>query len=183
MDSLFPNRALILGGARSGKSAFAERLAALRDAGDADRVYLATAEPGDAEMQARIAAHQARRGAGWRTVEAPLDLPGALSASRAQAPAVLVDCLTLWLSNLMLAGRDWRAEVDVLAQVLAAEGAPVILVSNEVGLGLVPETPLGREFRDAQGALNQKIATTCDYVAFVAAGLPLTLKGRAPEGL
>jgi len=178
---VFPNRTLILGGARSGKSAYAERLAGLCAAPEAERVYLATAEAGDAEMQARIEAHLARRGTGWRTVEAPLDLPGALGRARVDAGVVLVDCLTLWLSNLMLAGRDWEPEANALLEVLAGAGAPVVIVSNEVGLGLVPDTPLGRAFRDAQGALNRKIAQSCDYVAFVAAGLPLTLKGRAPE--
>lgn len=180
---MFPDRTLILGGARSGKSAYAERLAAAPGGAEAERVYLATAETRDAEMTARIEAHRARRGAGWRTVEAPTELAEALAEARGEAAAVLVDCLTLWLSNLMLEGRDWAAEADALVGVLSDAGAPVILVSNEVGLGLVPETPLGRSFRDAQGALNQKIAKECDYVAFVAAGLPLTLKGRAPEGI
>lgn len=187
MDSLFPERVLILGGARSGKSAWAERLAehlAGRDAAEGrERVYVATAEAGDAEMRERIEAHLAQRGAGWRTVESPLDLPEALGRARSEACVVLVDCLTLWLSNLLLAGRDWATAADALSEVLSGAGAPVVLVSNEVGLGLVPETALGRAFRDAQGALNQKIAMHCDYVAFVAAGLPMTLKGRAPEGL
>jgi adenosylcobinamide kinase/adenosylcobinamide-phosphate guanylyltransferase len=178
---LFPIRTLILGGARSGKSAYAERLASTCAEPDSARVYLATAEAGDAEMQARIEAHLAQRGTGWRTVEAPLELPEALGAARADASVVLVDCLTLWLSNLMLAEQDWDVASNALVEVLAGAGAPVLMVSNEVGLGLVPETKLGREFRDAQGALNQKIAQHCDYVAFVAAGLPMTLKGRAPE--
>ncbi len=180
---MFPDRTLILGGARSGKSAFAERLAGRCAEEDSARVYLATAEAGDAEMQARIEAHLAQRGTGWRTVEAPLDLPEALGRARTDASVVLVDCLTLWLSNLMLAERDWTAAADALAEVLSGSGAPVIMVSNEVGLGLVPDNALGREFRDAQGALNQKIAQYCDYVAFVAAGLPMTLKGRPPEGI
>ena len=180
---MFPDRTLILGGARSGKSAYAERLAAAPAGPGAERVYLATAEAGDAEMAVRIAAHRARRGSGWRTVEAPLALSEALAEARGEAAAVLIDCLTLWLSNLMLAERDWAAEADGLSAVLREAGAPVIMVSNEVGLGLVPETKLGRAFRDAQGALNQKIAKDCDYVAFVAAGLPMTLKGRAPEGI
>ncbi len=180
---MFPERTLILGGARSGKSAYAEHLAAICAPSGEARVYIATAEAGDTEMQTRIEAHLARRGAGWRTVEAALDLPGALGAAQNDVSVVLVDCLTLWLSNLMLAGREWDAEADSLAEVLVGGGAPVILVSNEVGMGLVPDNALGRAFRDAQGSLNQKIAQHCDYVAFVAAGLPMTLKGRAPEGL
>lgn len=179
---MFPNRALILGGAKSGKSAYAENLTEFCRYPGTERVYLATAEGQDSEMAARIAAHIARRGSGWRTVESPLDAPEALSRARADASVVLVDCLTLWLSNLMLAGRDWGAASVELIEVLSEGGAPVVMVSNEVGLGLVPDTSLGRAFRDAQGALNQKIARSCDYVAFVAAGLPLTLKGRAPEG-
>ncbi len=157
-------------------------IASCRQTG-AERVYLATAEAGDEEMRARIGAHQARRGAVWRTIEAPLNLPEALGAARAGGGPVLVDCLTLWLSNLILAERDWRRDSDALVEVLTGDGGPVIMVSNEVGMGLVPDNKLGRAFRDAQGALNQKIALNCDYVAFVAAGLPMTLKGRAPEGL
>jgi len=164
---------LILGGARSGKSRFAENLA--RDSGLA-RVYLATATAGDAEMQARIAHHRARRGDGWRTVEEPLALVSALTREAGADRVVLVDCLTLWLSNLMHAGRDVEAETNVLADWLRAARLPVVLVSNEVGLGLVPETSLGRAFRDAQGRLNQAVAAAVPEVAFIVAGLPLWLK-------
>ncbi|MHA3915538.1 bifunctional adenosylcobinamide kinase/adenosylcobinamide-phosphate guanylyltransferase [Halovulum sp. GXIMD14793] len=163
---------LILGGARSGKSS---RALLLAEATGPRRTYIATAEAHDAEMAARIAMHQAERAAGWQTTEAPLDLCGALGAM--QADVVLLDCLTLWLSNLMLAGRDVVAETESLIAALDMAAQPVIMVSNEVGLSLVPETPLGRAFRDAQGLLNQQIAAAVPHVEFVAAGLPLTLKG------
>ena len=164
---------LVLGGARSGKSAFAEQLA--RDAA-AECVYLATASAGDEEMRERIAHHRARRGAGWRTIEEPLALVAALVREAAAGRAVLVDCLTLWLSNLMHAERDVDAETRALVACLREARGAVVLVSNEVGLGLVPETPLGRRFRDAQGRLNQVIAGAADDVVFIAAGLPLWLK-------
>ena len=167
-------KTLILGGARSGKSRRAQQLAEMAQGA---RVYLATAEALDAEMAGRIAHHQADRGAGWRTVEAPLDLVEALEAEAGQGKAILVDCLTLWLSNLMHAERDIEAETGRLCACLQGLPGEVILVSNEVGLGLVPETPLGRRFRDAQGRLNQRVAAVCDTVEFVAAGLPLRLKG------
>lgn len=163
---------LILGGARSGKSRHAESLieAAM---GDAGATYLATAEAGDAEMAARIAAHRARRGPNWTTVEEPL----ALAETLAAAPTpVLVDCLTLWLANLMAAGRDPEAEGETLATALAAARHPVVLVSNEVGLGIVPTNDLARAFRDAAGRLHQRIAEVADHVVFMAAGLPLDLK-------
>lgn len=167
---------LILGGARSGKSRHAELL--VERAADCG-TYCATAEPGDTEMAERIAAHRARRGAFWRTVEAPLALAEAIrAASRAGRP-VLVDCLTLWLTNVMLAGREIEAEAAALAAALRDAAGPVVLVANEVGLGLVPETPLGRRFRDEAGRLNQEIAALADRVVFVAAGLPLVLKGGA----
>jgi adenosylcobinamide kinase/adenosylcobinamide-phosphate guanylyltransferase len=163
---------LILGGARSGKSRYAERLvenAASRG------TYCATAEAGDAEMTARIAMHRARRGPFWRTVEAPLALASTIAAAGPEGP-VLVDCLTLWLSNLLMAGRQPDAEAGVLCRALHEAVGPVVLVSNEVGMGLVPETPLGRHFRDAAGRLNQEIAALADHVVFIAAGLPLVLK-------
>jgi adenosylcobinamide kinase/adenosylcobinamide-phosphate guanylyltransferase len=169
-------RALVLGGARSGKSALAERLALARGG---EAVYLATAEPFDDEMRARVARHRQDRGAGWRTVEAPRDLAGALRAEDGPGRTLLVDCLTLWLTNRMLDGADPEADAAALAGALAGLAAPVALVSNEVGLGLVPDTPLGRRFRDAQGRLNQRVAAACDLVLFVAAGLPLALKAPA----
>ncbi|WP_334175605.1 bifunctional adenosylcobinamide kinase/adenosylcobinamide-phosphate guanylyltransferase [Pseudoxanthobacter sp.] len=164
---------LVTGGARSGKSAFAEELS--RRSGR-ERVYLATAEAGDDEMARRIARHRADRGAGWHTVEAPLALAQAIAAEARPGRVVLVDCLTLWLSNLMMAERDIAAESAGLVAVLAGAAAPVILVSNEIGLGLVPQTPLGRRFRDAQGRLNQAVAAAASDVIFVAAGQPLRLK-------
>jgi adenosylcobinamide kinase/adenosylcobinamide-phosphate guanylyltransferase len=167
---------LVLGGARSGKSRYAEGLiAALPPPWHAPWTYVATAEPGDAEMAERIASHRARRGASWRTVEAPRDLAGSLQALGA-APA-LVDCLTLWLSNLMLAGADIDAEMEHLDEALAAAAAPVVMVANEVGSGIVPDHPLGRRFRDMQGVLNQRIAARADRVVFMVAGLPLAIKG------
>lgn len=164
---------LVLGGARSGKSAFAEKLIA--DSGMA-RIYLATATAGDDEMKARIARHRAQRGEGWTTIEEPLALTETLSREATKGRAVLVDCLTLWLSNLMFAQRDLEIEARCLTQFLGAAKYPIVFVSNELGLGLVPETPLGRAFRDAQGRLNQIVAAAVPQVAFVAAGLPLWLK-------
>ncbi len=162
---------LVLGGARSGKT---RRALALAE-GFAAKVYIATAEALDDEMRERIARHRAERGEGWATVEAPLDLAGALSGVPAEAIAV-VDCLTLWLSNLMFAERDIARETQTFLAAVRAMPARAIFVSNEVGLGLVPETALGRRFRDAQGALNQAVAAAADRVEFVAAGLPLRLK-------
>ena len=165
---------LVLGGARAGKSAYAQSLA---EGAARERFYLATAEPGDAEMTARIARHQAERGHGWTTVEEPLGLVETLHVvARPGRRAVVVDCLTLWLSNLMLAGRDVEAEVARLAAAIGALDGPVVFVSNEIGLGLVPETKLGREFRDWQGRANREVARACDAVVFVAAGLPTLLK-------
>jgi len=169
-----PALTLILGGARSGKSRYAERLV---EAAAVAGTYCATAEAGDAEMAARIAEHRARRGAFWRTVEVPLGLAEVILAGAAPDRPLLVDCLTLWLSNLMLSGRPLDREFDRLGSALRAAPGPVLLVANEVGLGLVPETPLGRAFRDAAGRLNLKMAAMADRVVFLAAGLPLVLKG------
>jgi len=174
LTSILPAVTLVLGGARSGKSRHAEHLV---EAAAAGGIYCATAEPGDAEMAARIAAHRARRGPFWRTIEVPLELPAAVAAAAADRP-LLIDCLTLWLSNLLGAGRPVRRATDALAAALRRAEGPVVLVANEVGLGLVPETPLGRTFRDAAGRLNQDIAALADRVVFIAAGLPLVLKGE-----
>ncbi|SEA36670.1 bifunctional adenosylcobinamide kinase/adenosylcobinamide-phosphate guanylyltransferase [Rubrimonas cliftonensis] len=165
--------ALVLGGARSGKSALAERLACNSGL---SRVYVATAEAWDGEMRERIARHRADRGEGWRTVEAPLEAADALADHDGHDIVIVLDCLTLWLSNLMLAGRDVEQAGATLCARLPAMAARVILVSNEVGLGVVPDTPLGRRFRDAQGRLNQQVAAVADRVILVAAGLPLRLK-------
>jgi adenosylcobinamide kinase/adenosylcobinamide-phosphate guanylyltransferase len=163
----------VLGGARSGKSRYAERLVE-----DAARygTYLATAEAGDAEMAERIAAHRARRDPFWRTVEEPLALASAIAAHAEPERPILIDCLTLWLSNLLLAGKQADDEAGVLCSSLRKAAGMVVLVSNEVGMGLVPETPLGRRFRDAAGRLNQDVAALADRVVFIAAGLPLVLK-------
>ena len=163
---------LITGGARSGKSAFAERL--VLEMGPKP-IYIATAEAYDEEMAARIAAHQARRGPQWRTVTAPRDLIGALEASDGEGPR-LVDCLTLWLSNLMLAEADWRAATAELTETIKAQSAPLVLVTNEVGGGIVPENALARAFRDAAGLVNQAVAEVSDEVYLAVAGLPLKVK-------
>jgi adenosylcobinamide kinase / adenosylcobinamide-phosphate guanylyltransferase len=167
---------LVLGGARSGKSRYAEGLIAnLPPPWQPPWNYLATAEPGDTEMAERIAAHRTRRGTSWQTIEAPHDLAAPLRSC--QAKPVLIDCLTLWLSNLMLKAADIEAEVTRLEQALAAAAAPIVMVANEVGYGLVPDYPLGRRFRDLQGMLNQRLAARADRVVLVVAGLPLALKG------
>ncbi len=163
---------LILGGARSGKSA---RALALALAFAAPRSFVATAEALDAEMAARIASHRAERGPEWRVVEAPLDL--APVVVRHREGAMVVDCLTLWLSNLMHVGRDPAAETAALLEAVQSSGR-VVFVSNEVGLSITPENALARRFRDEQGRLNQRVAAAADHVEFVAAGLPLLLKGQ-----
>lgn len=167
-------RELILGGARSGKSRLAEQRA--RASGLAVS-YIATAAAGDAEMAARIEHHRQRRPAGWRTVEAPRDLAAALAAESRTDRLVLIDCLTLWLGNRI--GEPEEALADArtaLLDGLAAVPGPVVLVTNEVGLGIVPDNALARRFRDEAGRLHQEVAARCERVTFVAAGLPLTLK-------
>lgn len=168
---------LVVGGARSGKSGLAERLVT---GSGLIRRYIATAQAWDDEMRDRIARHRADRGAGWITVEAPLDLPAALAAARA-GEAVLIDCATLWLTNHLLAEHDLEAESATLRAALARCPAPVVVVSNEVGWGIVPENALARAFRDAQGRLNQQIAAQAGLVLGVMAGLPMVLKGQLPE--
>jgi adenosylcobinamide kinase/adenosylcobinamide-phosphate guanylyltransferase len=164
---------LILGGARSGKSRHAERLVL---ASGLAPVYVATARALDAEMAARIAEHRARRGASWRTIEEPLDLAGVLDRECADGRAVLVDCLTLWLTNLMIAKRPVRAEIAHLLELLPTLPGMFVLVSNEVGLGVVPTDAMARAFIDHAGWLHQRIAEQADDVVFMAAGLPLHLK-------
>lgn len=163
---------LITGGARSGKSTLAERTT-LRLGQSA--IYIATAEPGDAEMAERIARHQARRGPQWQTLAEPLELVNALSDSDGGAPR-LVDCITLWLSNLMAAGRDWEAEVARLIGLLPQLAAPVVFVTNEVGSGIVPDNALARAFRDAAGLANQQLAEACDEFWVCFAGYPVKVK-------
>lgn len=176
MTGSLPPLTLVIGGARSGKSTFAEGL--IRQT-SRPRRYIATSEAWDAEMRDRISRHQRDRGENWTTVEAPLDLAAALAAADARE-AVLIDCATLWLTNHLLADHDLQAEVDHLLAALAACLAPVVIVSNEVGWGIVPENALARRFRDEQGRLNQRLAGDAWLVVTVIAGLPLTLKGQLP---
>lgn len=168
-----PPVTLVLGGARSGKSTYAEQLA---ESQPGPCLYVATATAGDAEMAERIARHQQRRGVRWHTIEAPLDLAAALSAGAAADSVVLVDCLTLWVSNILLEELDVEKECGKLLRALPGLAGPVIFVSNEVGLGIVPDNALARRFRDAAGRLNQSVAAAAQSVVFVAAGLPLVLK-------
>lgn len=171
----FPHLVLVTGGARSGKSRIAEQKA-LAPCGRA--FYIATAQAFDDEMRARIAAHQARRGPEWHTVNAPLNLVEALEASDGGTPR-LVDCLTLWLTNLMLSGADWKTESRALVECLTRQMAPVVLVTNEVGSGIVPENALARQFRDAAGLLNQWVAEAADEVHLAVSGLALRVKPHA----
>ena len=163
---------LITGGARSGKSRHAE--ARTLELGQ-PAVYIATAEAHDDEMARRIAAHQSRRGPEWTTLSEPRDLLGVLRDTDGGPPR-LVDCLTLWLTNLMLAGEDWQAATNALTKALPYLRAPVLFVTNEVGLGIVPDNRLAREFRDAAGLVNQAIAEIADEVIFMVSGLPLKVK-------
>jgi len=165
---------LVLGGCRSGKSRYAQERCEAFSGGTL--AYIATAQAFDVEMEERIARHQRERGSRWLTIDAPMDLAGALSETAGRADAILVDCLTLWLSNLMLAQADIAAARTSLADAVAACPVPVILVANEVGLGIVPDNALARRFRDEAGRLNQHMATLCREVILLAAGLPLTLK-------
>jgi len=178
--SSLPPVSLVLGGARSGKSTHAEKMAtgSLHGAPPQPAVYIATAQSGDVEMATRIMAHRARRGVGWTTIEEPLKLGEALLSAAVHGRPVLVDCLTLWLANLMLAGADLDEATDDVVLALEGYGQPVVFVSNEVGLGIVPDTPLGRAFRDAQGRLNMRVAERADRVILMAAGLPLLMKDR-----
>jgi adenosylcobinamide kinase/adenosylcobinamide-phosphate guanylyltransferase len=171
-----PRLSLVVGGARSGKSAFAEGLLV---ASGRPRRYIATAEAWDDEMRERIAFHQHDRGDGWTTVEAPLDLTAALATARADE-TVLIDCATLWLTNLLLAERDIPAATEGLIASLSVCTAPVVVVSNEVGWGIVPDNALARRFRDEQGRLNQRLAREAGLVVTVIAGLPMVLKGVLP---
>lgn len=163
---------LVTGGARSGKSTLAERMTL---AIGTPAIYIATAESRDAEMADRIERHRARRGAEWLTVSEPLDLSDALTSSDGQGPR-LVDCLTLWLSNLMLSGRDWEEETRSMLATLNDQNSPVIFVTNEVGAGIVPENKLVRDFRDAAGLMNQHVARACDELWFCVAGHPIKVK-------
>jgi len=177
--SMTPNSViLVLGGAASGKSRFAQQLA---ETAGSSLLYVATAQAGDSEMSERIVRHQQERGAHWQTLEEPHDLAGRVPAAAQGKAAVLVDCITLWLSNLLLADEElavksvWPA-VEAMIAAFDRIQAPVILVSNELGSGLVPEYPLGRTFRDLSGQVNQRLAARADHVWLVTAGLPMVLK-------
>ncbi|MGJ5177692.1 bifunctional adenosylcobinamide kinase/adenosylcobinamide-phosphate guanylyltransferase [Bradyrhizobium oligotrophicum] len=168
-----PRLTLVLGGARSGKSRQAE---ARVTAQSPPWIYVATAQAFDDEMTGRIAQHKARRADGWQTLEAPLDLAALVRAQADSTTPMLIDCLTLWLSNVMLAELNVSAACADLLDALTAARGPIVTVSNEVGLGIVPDNALARAFRDAQGRLNQDVAALADRVILMAAGLPLTLK-------
>ncbi len=172
-----PRLTLVLGGARSGKSAYAEGLVM---AYPSPWLYLATAEIWDDEMAERVTLHRARRREGWITRDVPLALPEAVAA--AEGP-VLVDCLTLWLTNLILKEADVAEAVERLAAACTAATGPVVLVTNEVGLGIVPDNALARRFRDEAGRLHQRMAALADRVVLTVAGLPLTVKPQAPAGV
>lgn len=167
------SRLLVLGGARSGKSRFAQARA---ESLPGPPVYIATAEAWDDEMRDRIARHRADRGGQWATVDAPLDLPEAITMRSGSGHVLLVDCLTLWATNLLLAERDAEAATDALCAAVAGFDGHLILVANEVGLGIVPDNALSRRFRDVAGVMNQRVAAAAGEVVFVAAGLPLRLK-------
>ena len=188
---------LILGGARSGKSAMAQRLA---DEAGHRVTFVATAEPGDEEMRRRIEAHKAARPDWWRTVEEPIDIDQAAAAAALESDAIVIDCLTVWVSNHLCrlrvaeSSEEWALEIERLASTLEscasrlveiARSTEVVLfvVSNEVGLGLVPATPVGRAYRDLLGALNRRLAATADKVLLMVAGLPIDVKRLAAEGV
>ena len=166
------NVTLILGGARSGKSRFAESLC------KPPRSYIATAQPFDYEMKLRIAQHRDDRGAKWNTIEAPLDLVSAFKVAKGD---VLLDCLTLWLTNLVMNGKDTEAAVSALVEALKATSNKIVIVSNELGLGLVPEHGMSRHFRDQHGLMNQRVAEIAQCVVFTVAGIPQVIKGQLPE--
>jgi len=168
-----PLLTFVLGGAASGKSQYAESLCFQSGK---DKVYIATAQAFDDEMNEKIVNHQNQRGLDWLTVEAPLDLDAAL-ADRSVDEIVLLDCATLWLSNVLLAEKDLDKEIAVLLGSLSKCHANVIVVSNEVGHGVVPDNALARRFRNAQGQLNQRLAAQADLVVQVTVGLPRVLKG------
>jgi adenosylcobinamide kinase/adenosylcobinamide-phosphate guanylyltransferase len=164
---------LVLGGARSGKSRYAQARA---EATGLSPVFVATAQAHDKEMADRIARHRDDRDVRWRTIEEPFALPDLIAREAGGDRILLIDCLTLWASNLMLAERDGEAEGALLVRAICAAHGPLILVSNEVGLGIVPDNALARRFRDVAGRINQQVAAACAEVQFLAAGLPLRLK-------
>ncbi len=174
---MLPTLTLVIGGAASGKSNFAEQLV---EASGQAKIYLATAQALDSEMTTKIIRHRNSRSAGWRTIEAPMDLSAPLADATAN-DTVLVDCATLWLTNHLLAETDLEAAEATLLTALASCKAPVVVVTNEVGAGIVPENILARRFREAQGRLNQRLAAQAGLVVTVTAGLPMVLKGTLPK--
>lgn len=168
MNSLF-----VLGGARSGKSSYAQARA---EALEGELIFVATGQAFDTEMADRIARHRADRGPRWTTIEAPVDLAATLRAETREDRVLLIDCLTLWTSNLLLAERDIPAAATELVEAIVDAAGPLILVANEVGLGIVPDNALARRFRDEAGRVNQQVAAAVDGVMFIAAGLSLKLK-------
>ncbi len=175
-----PRLTLILGGARSGKSAFAEAMVLRACAPDTRPIYVATADARDTEMAARIALHRDRRGARWQTVEEPLALAETIGLLSAPERPLLVECLTVWLANLLEAGRAPAPAISQLEGALARAAGPIVLVSNEVGLGIVPDNALARSFADGAGLLHQGLAARADRVLLVVAGLALSLKEPPP---
>jgi adenosylcobinamide kinase/adenosylcobinamide-phosphate guanylyltransferase len=167
-------RCLVLGGARSGKSRHAEALARTHQG---ERIYIATAQALDGEMRTRIADHRERRGMGWRTIEEPVHLVQVLGRECAADRFVLVDCLTLWISNLMHQGGKVQPAIEQLCALVPALPGTLVVVSNEVGLGIVPDNELARRYRDEAGLANQHLAAVCEEVVFMIAGLPVRLKG------
>ncbi|MFN7223290.1 MAG: bifunctional adenosylcobinamide kinase/adenosylcobinamide-phosphate guanylyltransferase [Paracoccaceae bacterium] len=174
-----PALTLVIGGARSGKSRIAEQLVT---SSGRPRLYIATAQAFDDEMRDRISRHQIDRGPDWTTVEAPLNIAEAFAMCKPEF-TVLLDCATLWLTNMLLDGQDLAESCQKLVDTLCSSPAPVVVVSNEVGWGIVPDNALARQFRDAQGRLNQMIAARAGLVVGVMAGLPIMLKGSLPEGV
>jgi adenosylcobinamide kinase/adenosylcobinamide-phosphate guanylyltransferase len=177
MAAKFPKVMLITGGARAGKSRYAERLMTARPAHHA---VIATATAGDAEMAERIARHKAERDKTWETIEQPISVRAAIRNAARPDRILLVDCLTLWISNLLGEQRDIVVEMLGLVGTLKIAAGPVIIVSNEVGLGIVPDNPLARAFRDNLGRANQLVAAAAEVVVFMAAGIPIILKGSLP---
>ncbi|MEE2997989.1 MAG: bifunctional adenosylcobinamide kinase/adenosylcobinamide-phosphate guanylyltransferase [Pseudomonadota bacterium] len=172
---LAPSSIFVLGGASSGKSIYAEELVARLPGAP---IYLATAQAFDDEMVDKVEAHRRRRGDDWTTVEEPYDLPEAISTYGAADTVLLADCLTLWLFNLISVERDIADETEALIKAISGVEGRIVLVSNEIGLGLVPDNEVGRNFRNLHGTLNQAVAAAADRVVFIAAGLPVTLKGE-----
>ncbi len=175
-EKMLSGLTFVLGGAASGKSKYAETVIENSGLG---KIYVATARIWDEEIQAKVDLHQARRGADWTCLDAPIDVAGALG-SASEKQATLLDCATMWLTNVMLDNHDLAAEQDRFLTALARSKGPVVVVSNEVGQGIVPDTPLGRAFREAQGRLNIALAAQADCVVHVVAGLPQVIKGVAP---